>query len=268
MRDEGKRSVLGVLVDAVDYEGAVDRILEAARRGEPCAVSALAVHGVMSAVLDRELRARVNSLDLVTPDGQPVRWALNLLHRAGLPDRVYGPALMRRVLQLAEADGIPVYFYGSTPDVLRRLASSTAAAHPRLVVAGREPSRFAAASPDQQKEIATRIRDSGAQIVFVGLGCPRQEVFVSAMRDGLGLPVLAVGAAFDYLSGVLVEPAAWVQRAGLQWVWRLAAEPRRLWRRYVLLNPAYLALVAAQKLRLWRPHALDEPYPRDVPIAA
>jgi exopolysaccharide biosynthesis WecB/TagA/CpsF family protein len=268
VRDGGKRSVLGVLVDEVDYEGAVERILTAARESRPCAVSALAVHGVMTAVRDGELRSRVNAMDLVTPDGQPVRWALNLLHRAGLRDRVYGPTLTVRLLDRAADEGIPVYFYGSTPEVLERLVDSTSRRFPGLKVAGAEPSRFALASPAELDEIGERMRTSGARIVFVGLGCPRQEVFVSVMRERLGVPALAVGAAFDYHAGVQAEPPAWIQRAGLQWLWRLIAEPRRLWRRYLLLNPAYLTLLAAQRLHLWRPDSAGTPPPADAPIAA
>jgi exopolysaccharide biosynthesis WecB/TagA/CpsF family protein len=266
--DAGKRSVLGVLVDTVDYEGAVERIVRAARDGRPCAVSALAVHGVLTAVQDRTLRCRVNGMDLVTPDGQPVRWALNLLHRAHLRDRVYGPTLTLRLLERAAAEGIPVYFYGSTPAVLDRLVGSVSAQYAGLLVAGHEPSRFASAGPTELDEIAERIRASGARIVFVGLGCPRQEVFVSAMRERLGVPALAVGAAFDSHAGLQQEPPAWVQRAGLQWLWRLVAEPRRLWRRYLLLNPAYLTLLAAQRLHLWKPDTSGELPDLSAPIAA
>ncbi len=114
-----------------------------------------------------------------------------------------------------------------------------------------EPSRFGTATPAELDAIAARIRACGAQICFVGLGCPRQETFVSAMRDRLGMPALAVGAAFTYLSGELKEPPAFMRRHGLEWLWRLVHEPRRLWRRYVLLNPAYLALLAVQRVTRW-----------------
>jgi exopolysaccharide biosynthesis WecB/TagA/CpsF family protein len=268
VRDDGKRNVLGVLVDSVDYDGAVDRILTAAAKGEPCAVSALAVHGLMSAVRDPRLRWRVNDLDLVTPDGQPVRWALNLLHGAGLRERVYGPTLMRRVLQRAAAEQISVYFYGSTPNVLDRLAANATASWPELVVAGCAPSQFGVVGAADLDAIGQRIRSSGARLVFVGLGCPRQEMFVSAMRERLGVPVLAVGAAFDYHAGLLSEPPLVVQRLGLQWLWRLCAEPRRLWRRYLFLNPLYLMLLAAQRLRLWRPEPTGSRPPADEAIPA
>jgi N-acetylglucosaminyldiphosphoundecaprenol N-acetyl-beta-D-mannosaminyltransferase len=249
----GKHNVLGVLVDSTDYDTTLDRVLEAAREHRPLALTALAVHGVMTGVRDREHAARLNSFDVVTPDGQPVRWALNLLHRVGLRERVYGPALTGRVLRACADEGLPVYLYGSTVDTVDRLATALAARLPGLKIAGAEASKFRPARPGEEAEIAARIDGSGARVVLVGLGCPRQEVFTHVLRPLLDMPVLAVGAAFDYHAGVLEPPPAWMQRAGLEWCWRLAAEPRRLWRRYLLLNPAYLARLGAQKTRLWAP---------------
>jgi N-acetylglucosaminyldiphosphoundecaprenol N-acetyl-beta-D-mannosaminyltransferase len=252
MIDDGKRSVLGVLVDVVDYEAATDRVLAAAHEGRPLALTALAVHGVMTGVTDRAHGARLNSFDLVTPDGQPVRWALNLLHGTGLRDRVYGPTLTLRVLTRCAAEGLPIYLYGSTESTLDRLVAALTEQFPDLKIAGREASKFRGAEPGEDTAIAARIRGSGARVVLVGLGCPRQELFAYAMRPLLDLPLLAVGAAFDYHAGLLRRPPAWMQRYGLEWLWRLGLEPRRLWRRYVLLNPAYLTRLAAQKARLWR----------------
>ena len=268
MIDAGKRLLLGVRLDAVDYEGALDRILAAAREGRPLGVSALAVHGVMTGVLDAEQRWRINHLDLVTPDGQPVRWGLNLLHGTGLPDQVHGAVLTARLLPHLEEERIAAYWYGTTPATLALLREELARRHPGLVIAGMEPSRFGTATPAELDAIAARIRACGAQICFVGLGCPRQETFVAAMRDRLGMPALAVGAAFTYLSGELREPPAFMRRHGLEWLWRLVLEPRRLWRRYVLLNPAYLALLAVQRVtgRTVRP-AGREPS-ADAPVPA
>lgn len=252
MIDRGKQNLLGVLIDAVDYDAAVRRIVDGAVAGRPVGVSALAVHGVMEAVADPELRYRINNLDLVTPDGQPVRWALNLLHQTQLSDRCYGPTLTLRVCEEAARKGLPVFFYGSRQEVLDRLADRLVARHPDLLIAGMAPSTFGRVSPAELDEIAARITASGARIVFAGLGCPRQEVFAYEMRERLGLPVLAVGAAFDYHAGLRKEPPSWVQRAGLQWLWRLAEDPRRLWRRYARTNPAFVLRVAAQRLG-WRP---------------
>ncbi len=262
MIDNGKQNLLGVRIDAVDYDAAVGRIVAAAREGRPYGVSALAVHGVMEAVHDPELRHRINDLELVTADGQPVRWALNLLHRSGLADRCYGPTLTLRVCEAAAREGLPVYLHGSRPEVVERLAGNLRERYPDLEVAGWSPSAFRQVSGDELDALAGRIRASGARVVFAGLGCPRQEVFAYEMRQRVRLPVLAVGAAFDYHAGLRTEPPEWVQRAGFQWAWRLAEEPSRLWRRYARTNPAFVARVAGQRLGLWRPDPGDTRAPR------
>jgi N-acetylglucosaminyldiphosphoundecaprenol N-acetyl-beta-D-mannosaminyltransferase len=253
VKDLGKRNVLGILVDAVDYEAAVDKIIAAAEERRGYAVSALAVHGVMTGVQDPTHGYRLNHLDLVTPDGQPVRWALNMLHGAGLTDRVYGPTLMLKVCAVAASHGLPIYLYGSTSAVLDRLGSSLAGMFPGLVVAGAEPSKFRRTTSEEKGEIADRIRGSGAAITFVGLGCPRQEVFAYEYREALRMPIVAVGAAFDYHAGLQREPPMFVQGAGLQWLYRLAREPRRLWKRYTVTSAAYMGRLALQGLRLSRP---------------
>jgi N-acetylglucosaminyldiphosphoundecaprenol N-acetyl-beta-D-mannosaminyltransferase len=252
MTAQTKRNVLGVLVDATNYAAATDAVVAAAHDRRPLALTALAVHGVMTGVLDPAHNARLNSFDVVTPDGQPVRWALNLLHHAGLTDRVYGPTLTLHVLSRFADEGLPVYLYGSTEETLAKLIPALERMFPALKIAGVEPSKFRAVQPGEDAEIADRIRSSGARLVLVGLGCPRQEVFAYAMRPLLDMPLMAVGAAFDYHAGLLRQPPSWMQRAGLEWFWRLGLEPKRLWRRYVILNPAYLTRLAAQKTGLWK----------------
>lgn len=250
MMDRGKNNLLGVLVDGIDYDAAIERIVGAARERRPYAVTALAVHGVMTGHMDREHRARLNQLDLVVPDGQPVRWALNLLHQTDLADRVYGPELMLRVLGEAEREGLGIYLYGSVPKVLGTLMETLHGRFPRLHICGAEPSKFRRLTESERGDVISRIRQSGAQITFVGLGCPRQEVWAYEYRDALSMPILAVGAAFDFHAGTAAQAPRWMQDRGLEWVFRLAHEPRRLWRRYALLNPWYLGLVAAQWLRI------------------
>jgi N-acetylglucosaminyldiphosphoundecaprenol N-acetyl-beta-D-mannosaminyltransferase len=263
MIDQGKRNVLGVLVNVIDYQAAAEKVLAAAREHRPLALTALAVHGVMTGVQDPAHNARLNAFDVVTPDGQPVRWALNLLHGAGLTERVYGPALTLEVLRGCAAEGLPVYLYGSTTETLDRLVPALIELFPALKIAGTEPSKFRAVRPGEDVDLAERIKASGARVVLVGLGCPRQEIFVYAMRPLLDVPLLAVGAAFDYHAGQLRKPPAWMQQYGLEWLWRLGLEPGRLWKRYLLLNPAYTARLVAQKLKLWRaappPPATERP---------
>jgi N-acetylglucosaminyldiphosphoundecaprenol N-acetyl-beta-D-mannosaminyltransferase len=250
---DSKRNVLGVLVDALDYDATVERVLAAVHEQRPFCLTALAVHGIMTGVADPAHRLRLNEFDVVTADGQPVRWALNLLYGAGLRDWVSGPELTLQLLHHLAADGLPVFLYGSTRQTLDALAVSLPRLVPGLTIAGAEPSKFRTAYPGEEREIAERIRRSRARMVLVGLGCPRQEIFVHAMRPLLGMPLLAVGAAFDFHAGTQRRAPAWMRRRGLSWLWRLALEPRRLWRRYLLLNPAYLLRLAAQAARLWRP---------------
>ena len=252
MSERGKYSVLGVLVNAVERDTAVGRIIDAGRQRRPLSVSALAVHGVMTGVLDPEQRYRLNHLDLVVPDGQPVRWALNLLHSARLRERVYGPTLMLSVCEAAARHGLPIYLYGSRAEVLDALARRLRERFPALRVAGMQPSRFRPLTPAEKVEVVEEIRRSGAAITFVGLGCPRQEVWAYEHRDVLSMPVLAVGAAFDFNAGLLAQAPPRLQRLGLEWAFRLFHEPARLWRRYLFLNPTYLALLALQASGLRR----------------
>lgn len=252
MPERGKCNVLGVLVDAIGRGAAVDAIIDAARRRRGMSVSALAVHGVMTGVLDPEHRYRLNHLDLVVPDGQPVRWALNVLHAARLPDRVYGPALMLAVCEAAARESLPVYLYGSRATVLDTLSRRLGSRFPGLTVAGMRPSRFRPLTTAEKHEVVDEIRRSGAAITFVGLGCPRQEVWAYEYRDALAMPILAVGAAFDFNAGLMPQAPPRLQALGLEWAFRLLHEPTRLWRRYLLLNPAYLGLLALQASGLRR----------------
>jgi exopolysaccharide biosynthesis WecB/TagA/CpsF family protein len=134
---------------------------------------------------------------------------------------------------------------------------------PALKLAGVEASKFRTAHPGEPAEIAERIKASGARIVLVGLGCPRQEIFAYAMRPLLDMPLLAVGAAFDYHAGLLKNPPAWMQRYALEWLWRLGLEPKRLWRRYIVLNPNYVARLAAQRSGVWK---AKPPAPATAPL--
>ena len=248
MIDRGKKCVLGIKVDAVDYEGAVNRIEAAAKAQQAFTVSALAVHGLMTGVQSDQHKFRLNAFDLIVPDGQPVMWALNLLHHTALSSRVYGPELTIRTLEMAAREDLPVYFYGSTPEVLCDLLDRAQKMLPRLRVAGFEPSQFRSLSPRECDELGKRVEDSGARILFVGLGCPRQEIFAYEMRTRFPMPVLAVGAAFAFISGRLSQAPSWLGPLGLEWAYRLHKEPRRLWRRYMFLNPYYVLLLLRQWL--------------------
>ena len=161
-------NVLGVGISATDLAAATDRTIAAAASGQPLGVSALAVHAVMEAHSHPDYRARLNTLDLAAPDGQPVRWALNALHGAGLRTRVYGPFLMQAVCARAAQDGLPIYLFGGTAETLGPLATRLAAAHPGLRVAGTRPSRFRRISEAEARQDAQAIAGSGVNFISVG----------------------------------------------------------------------------------------------------
>jgi N-acetylglucosaminyldiphosphoundecaprenol N-acetyl-beta-D-mannosaminyltransferase len=251
MIDSGKHNVVGVRVDAVDYEAAVERIICAARQQRPLAAAAVSVHGVMISVRDKTHRYRLNNLDLVVPDGQPVRWALNWMHGVGLRDRVYGPKLMFQVCRRAAVEGLPIFVFGGYSEMLDDLRRELEVKLPGIKIAGMRPAKYTAISHAERDELVEQIRGSGAKIALIGLGCPRQEVFVYEMRDALSMPTLAVGAALNFHAGHLPQAPSILQRWGLEWAFRLSKEPRRLWRRYLVVNPLYVGLFALQALGLY-----------------
>lgn len=245
--DQSKRNVLGVLINAVDYNETVERIINAAETQKPLSASALAVHGVMTGVMDQHHRHRLNHIDLVVPDGQPVRWALNWLYNTNLHDRVYGPSLMLKICERASQERLPIYLYGSQSSVIDKLSKNLANKFPNLIIAGSQPSRFRQISYAERDEVCKKINNSNATLVFVGLGCPRQEVWVYEYRNFLSMPLIAIGAAFDFHAGTLLQAPSVLQRLGLEWFFRLIHEPKRLWKRYMLFNPIYLIMLLLQK---------------------
>lgn len=259
----GKQNVLGIGVSAIDYEAAVAAIIEKSKHRQPMTVTALAVHGVMTGALDPAHRYRLNQFDLVCPDGQPVRWALNSLHGCKLTDRVYGPELTLRLCEAAADQNVSIFLFGATDEMLDKFAETLTTRYPNLVIAGRRASRFRQLTPSERDELAKEINDSGAGLCFLGLGCPRQEIFAYEMRHRIQMPQIAVGAAFAFHAGLLSQAPPWMQRYALEWLYRLTREPKRLWRRYLYLNPAYLTLLGLQKLGLYAKSDSDGLEPQD-----
>jgi exopolysaccharide biosynthesis WecB/TagA/CpsF family protein len=247
-----KHDVLGVQVAATTYEETVDLVVQAVREGIAAIVSLHAVHAVVTASGDPGLREKVNAFQVVAPDGQPVRWALNWLYGARLRERVYGPELTLRLCQRASQERIPVYFYGSSAEVVERLRANLTARYPGLQIAGAESPPFRALTPEEDQQMVERINQSGAGIVFVGLGCPKQDHFAHDHRERIRAVQACVGAAFDFHAGTKKMAPRWMQRRGLEWLYRLCQEPGRLWRRYTLTNGVFVAklLVALLRQRL------------------
>jgi N-acetylglucosaminyldiphosphoundecaprenol N-acetyl-beta-D-mannosaminyltransferase len=241
-----RRKLFGVPVSCTSYDEVVTSVIGAARHRIPGLVTAFAVHGVVTAAEDAAFRRRIEDFHIVTPDGQPVRHALNLLYRAGLRDRVYGPELTVRLCQRAAECGVPVYLYGSTQQTVERLRRRLIEHFPALQVVGAEPSVFRPLSADEDHLLIERINRSGARIVFVGLGCPRQEVFAHEHYPALQTVQVCVGAAFDFIAGTKRMAPRWMQDHALEWIYRLSQEPRRLFGRYTTINAKFLGNLLVQ----------------------
>jgi N-acetylglucosaminyldiphosphoundecaprenol N-acetyl-beta-D-mannosaminyltransferase len=204
----------------------------------------MAVHALVTAARDPSYRAKVNTFEVVAPDGQPVRWALNRLEGTGLEDRVYGPEFMIRLCRRAAETGVGVYLYGSSLEVVRALEANLLDRFPALRIVGCEPSLFRPLTAGEDEAFVRRVNDSGAGLLFLGLGCPLQESFAYEHRRAIKAVQLCVGAAFDFHAGNKRMAPGWMQRRGLEWLFRLTQEPGRLWRRYLITNAAFCLLFA------------------------
>jgi N-acetylglucosaminyldiphosphoundecaprenol N-acetyl-beta-D-mannosaminyltransferase len=247
MRLDG-RQILDVRVDAVDYESAIARILRWARQGRSSYICCACVHSIMVAHDSSEYRNAMRNADLVTPDGMPLVWLLRWLGIANAT-RVCGPDLMPRVLEAAASGGIRVGFYGGTEGVLHQLVDRAKSLFPGLRVTYAVSPPFRPLTPKEDADTTSAIIDSGSQILFVGLGTPRQDPWMNVHRGRIPAVMLGVGAAFDFFAGSKRQAPRWMQRSGLEWLFRLATEPRRLWRRYVLNNPRFVILAVSQLFR-------------------
>jgi N-acetylglucosaminyldiphosphoundecaprenol N-acetyl-beta-D-mannosaminyltransferase len=241
--------VLGTALAVSDYAEVVDWMEAMVHAGARGYMTAAAVNLVMSAREDERTNAAVQSATLAVPDGQPLVWALRALghHDA---TRIYGPDLMLAFCARAAQSQIPVYLYGGrTPDALSRLEARLRERFPTLTIAGGCSPPFRELTAQEEQEVARKIDASGAAVVWVGTGQPKQERWMQRMRPLLSAPLLVgVGAAFDFHAGLVAQAPSWMQRAGLEWLYRLSREPRRLWRRYARYNPRFVAGFARQYL--------------------
>jgi N-acetylglucosaminyldiphosphoundecaprenol N-acetyl-beta-D-mannosaminyltransferase len=246
-------AVLGVPLALTDYERTLDWIDQAVSARHQGYLCVAATHTVMAAKDDLALRAAVLGADFTVPDGQPLVWALKALGH-DVEDRVYGPDLMDRACARAAQNGQRFYLYGGrNQGALAQLARLLRLRHPGLHIVGGHAPPYRDLTDAEEDAVAADIRRSGADVVWVGIGVPKQEKWMARMRHRLTTPVfVGVGAAFDFHAGLIPQAPAWVQRAGLEWLFRLVHEPRRLWRRYLRYNPRFVVGFARQ----WARHRL------------
>jgi N-acetylglucosaminyldiphosphoundecaprenol N-acetyl-beta-D-mannosaminyltransferase len=242
------RRILGMRVDATSYAHAAQEILRWARNGESRYVCVATVNNVIEAYDDPDYGAIMEAADLVTPDGMPLVWGLRLLD-VGTATRVYGPDLTPIVCQLAADHGVPVGLYGGSQDVLEALTARLGQRFPGLKLAYRASPPFRPLTADEERRTLEDLERSGARILLVGLGTPKQERWMATHSHKVNAVMLGVGAAFDFLAGRKRQAPRLLQRLGLEWLYRLVHEPRRLWRRYLYRNPRFVVLFTAQLLR-------------------
>lgn len=242
-----KHNLFGINYAAVDYVSATNIIVERAKRRDSFGVSALAVHGLIESYKNTGLQSKVNTIDLVVPDGQPVKWALNSFHKLGLQDRVAGPELTLYVLEAAHKHNLNLFLYGSTAQTLEKLSANIKQKYPGINLVGVHVDRFRDATPEEDVQDIQRINNLCTNIVLVGRGCPRQEIWVSNHLGKINAVMMAVGAAFDFHAGTLKKAPKWMQQYGLEWLFRLMAEPKRLFKRYMKTNSYFIFLFFKKK---------------------
>ncbi len=235
-----KYDLFGIDVSSVQYDQELECIIHAAKLRQPFLVSHLAVHGLMEGCRDAELGTMLNQFDILAPDGQPVRHALNVLYKTGMRENCRGSELMLRLCRRAADEGIAICLYGSTQSVVEALRLNLIVRFPGLNIVWAEPSLFRPLTEQEDAALVERVNESGAGILFLGLGCPLQERFAFAHRDRFQAVQICVGAAFDFLSGNKKMAPVWMSRHCLEWAFRLGQEPRRLFARYLVKNTGFL----------------------------
>jgi N-acetylglucosaminyldiphosphoundecaprenol N-acetyl-beta-D-mannosaminyltransferase len=237
--------ILSVPVHTTSYQDACDRIQAWATAKTSCYIIAANVHVVMTAYWQSHFREIVRKAALVTPDGMPLVWALRGLGVRHQP-RVYGPDLMLAWCDRAATLGLTIYLYGGTEATLEKLQRNLEQRFPGLQIAGRYAPPFRPLTIEEETADIERIRATDAPVVFVGLGCPKQEEWMARQQGKLPAVMVGVGAAFSFISGEVSQAPRWMMRLGLEWFYRLMMEPRRLWQRYFINNPTFIALFTIQ----------------------
>jgi N-acetylglucosaminyldiphosphoundecaprenol N-acetyl-beta-D-mannosaminyltransferase len=271
------KHVLGTWIDALGWDEAVEQVVEWGAACSPRYICCCNVHSVVTATSDMEFMRALDHADLATCDGAPIAWALRWLGFRG-QQRIAGPDLMWRYLRRAEKLGHRIYLYGSTDATLCRLRDWLAREFPGVVLAGMHAPPFGAGLDKNDEADVAAINASGANVVFVGLGCPKQEKWMAAHRGSVHAVMIGVGAAFNYHAGTLRRAPVWLQDHGLEWLFRLACEPRRLLRRYLVTNTLFVVGISLQFLQSklasmshrgnWRRHRVRECPPRPAITAA
>ncbi len=244
-------NVTGINVNLVTSQDAVKEIIDAAHSHTAFGVALLAVHPMASSLRDPDFRFRVNHMNLRLADGMPVLMLAKYFARSGGYSRIRGHNLMQAVLRAAAREQLSVYLFGGRAESLDLLKTSLPDRYPGIRIAGTKAGRFEILSDEENARNVQELADSRADVIFVGLGSPRQETWIFENQQKLNCPLLAIGAAFDYESGLLQPPPQFVQEIGMEWFWRLCRDPKRLWRRYFISGPVFFFFAFLQMIRVF-----------------
>ena len=237
--------ILGQRVDYTTYRKAADRIIQYSNRKKSSYICVSNVHMVMESYDNKKFQNIVNAANIVTPDGMPLVWTLKLLGVKNA-ERVYGPKLMIELLKVCALKNIPIGLYGGTKEVLDELTIKLPKEHKGLLISYAYSPPFRKLSKDESKEVISKINMSKCKIVFIGLGCPKQEIWMYEHSSYLSMPLIGVGASFDFLANSKRQAPLFLQNIGLEWLFRLFTEPKRLFYRYFYHNPRFICYVFKQ----------------------
>ncbi|MEM9215764.1 MAG: WecB/TagA/CpsF family glycosyltransferase [Cyanobacteria bacterium P01_F01_bin.150] len=240
-----KVCIINSPVSALPFERQIDTIIEWAKYKVGKFVCVANVHMLMEAYWDKSFHSVLRDADLVTPDGMPLVWVIRALGFKN-QNRVAGLDILLAVCQRAEASSQSVFFVGSTEETLRGIRSRLAKDFPKLHVAGMVSPPFRPMTSMENQELIDTINGSGANLVFVAFGCPKQEMWMAQNRTQVNAVMIGLGAAFSLYAGVYRRAPLWVRQAGLEWLYRLCQEPKRLWKRYGMTIPPFLILALRQ----------------------
>jgi N-acetylglucosaminyldiphosphoundecaprenol N-acetyl-beta-D-mannosaminyltransferase len=244
-----KKLLLNLAISTSPYEVFVSRILESAKVQQSKYICVANVHMLIESYRSSEFASVVNNADFITPDGKPLTWGLRLVH--GIKqDRVAGMDILPDLLKEACELDLPVYFYGGSEEMLGRTKMFLNNFYPHLKIAGLFSPPFRVLTVKEETEVINRINLSGAKLVFVILGCPKQEKWMANMKGKVNAVMIGVGGALPVLVGMQKRAPLWMQNAGLEWLFRLCQEPRRLFKRYAVTNSLFLYLLAKEVIKV------------------
>lgn len=251
-KDRPGVQVLDSFIDAIDWDECTQRIIGWGIKHESRYICLCNAHSLVTASRNEAFRKAINNADMATPDGAPVAW---MLRRLGFPEqkRINGPDLMWEYCVVAEQSCCKIFLFGSRPETLEQLIKRLRSTFPRIYICGALSPPFRPLTQEEDRAMVDTINDSNPEVVFVALGCPKQELWMAEHRGRINAVMIGVGAAFDFHSGTLRRAPRWMQSAGLEWMFRLCMEPARLWKRYLVTNSIFLYKAARQLINTSAP---------------